>query len=274
MITPLEIIERIDAHTVASEAEPPRKYLGASQIGTKCVRRLFYDFRWCGGEKFDGRMLRLFARGNREEVEMVKLLRGIGLDVHTPNEGNKKDFQFFDLSQHFSGTCDGVVSTDVIGNGAELEYAILEGKTYATERFKKLKQTGVKESDPIYFSQLQVYMGELKLSWAMFFAVCKETDEIFIQWVPFDQTHFEVCLNKAELVINSESPPPKYSTDPQSFTCRYCPHNQICHANIPLAQNLQNCRNCIHGHPAAEGSWVCGVGQNFGTLCDRYQFAG
>lgn len=56
--------------------------LGASQIGRECERQLWYGFRWATmGEAFDGRMLRLFNRGHREEAVFVEELRGIGCDV-------------------------------------------------------------------------------------------------------------------------------------------------------------------------------------------------
>jgi hypothetical protein len=281
MLTPHEIISRIDAHTVESEAEPPRKYLGASQIGEKCVRRLWYDFRWCGGEKFDGRMLRLFQRGDREEARFKELLESAGFVVMVPTPETEDDFKFKDCEGHLAGTCDGVISESESPEHDEYAHALGatewylgEFKSLNSKGFNELKKKGVRETYPKYFSQMQTYMGELKLPYCLFCAVNKDDDDLYFEWVPFDQSHFEVCLNKAELVINSETPPPKYSNDPNSFTCRYCPHTLTCHANIPLAQNLQNCRNCIHGHPATEGSWVCGAGKDFGTRCDRYQFAG
>lgn len=274
MIAPSKIIERIDAFTAIAEDQSFRTHLGASDIGRKCLREIWYRFRWVGKESFDGRMLRLFSRGEREEIEIVRLLRGAGFEVHTPTEGNKEDFQFKDCESHFAGTCDGIVLIPEEQGIADEDYAVLECKTYSTERFKKLKQQGLQESDPIYFSQLQVYMGELKLVWAMFFAVCKETDEIFIQWVPFDRSHFQVCLSKAETVINAAAPPERISSNPDTYTCRYCPYNQICQYNHELEQNQRHCRNCKHGTPAGDGAWECSAGHAFGTLCGDYTFAG
>lgn len=270
MMTPLQLIEKIDEFTVATEDQSRRPYLGASDVGERCLRKLYYKFRWVGQEKFDGRMLRLFARGDREETEIVRILRGIGLEVHTPNEGNKEDFQFSDCDSHFRGTCDGTILIPDEQGIADEDYAILECKTYSTERFKKLKQVGVQESDPSYFSQLQVYMGELGLAWTLFYAVAKETDEIFIQWVSFDRIHFETCLNKAEAVINAQVPPERISNDPNTFSCRYCHLTKICHSNEPIPDSQKHCRNCINGHPSTGGSWECSAGHPFGTCCGDY----
>lgn len=59
-----------------------RAHLGGSLIGRKCSRELWYNFRWAHQENHQGRMLRLFARGQREEDQFIKLLRRIGVDVN------------------------------------------------------------------------------------------------------------------------------------------------------------------------------------------------
>lgn len=58
-----------------------RNHLGASLIGHECSRYLWYVFRWCKKEKFDGRMQRLFNRGHREEPAIIKFLTGIGCRI-------------------------------------------------------------------------------------------------------------------------------------------------------------------------------------------------
>lgn len=59
-----------------------RWHLGASLIGHECKRYLFYVFRWCFKENFDGRMQRLFNRGHREEERFIEWLEGIGFTVY------------------------------------------------------------------------------------------------------------------------------------------------------------------------------------------------
>jgi hypothetical protein len=210
-------------------------------------------------------MLRLFDRGRREEEDVIRLLRGAGFEVHTPEEGNEVDFQFKDCEGHFAGTMDGVILLDG-------EWAVLEIKTYALERFTKLKRVGVQDNDPKYWSQLHTYCGEMKLNKFMFFARCKDNDDIFIQLGQLDRLHFEVCLSKAETVINAPytNPPEKISHDPTTFQCRYCPHSKICHGGESIPADSRACRNCIHASPAAAGTWECGAGHTFGTLCGEY----
>ena len=286
MITPHQILERIDYFTESTTDQSPRDWLGASQIGEKCVRKLWYDFRRCNHERFDARMLRLFATGDRQEPVMVALLRGAGFEVETPNEGDKEAFRFKDCEGHFAGTCDGVAReilspedeeyADALG--AENEWFLLEMKTWKSETklqpspgFETLVKQGVKSAAPKHYSQMQVYMGELKLSRALYCARNKNNDDLYFEWVEFDAQHFDECLNKAETVITATEPPQRYSDDRNSFTCKYCIHNSICHANKPVSESNRHCRNCTHGAPAAGGTWECRKGHTFGTICGDYQ---
>lgn len=65
-----------------------RWHLGASLIGHECKRYLFYVFRWCFKENFDGRMQRLFNRGHREEERFIEWLEGIGFTVYADDWSN------------------------------------------------------------------------------------------------------------------------------------------------------------------------------------------
>lgn len=284
MISPQQILQRIDDYTLRTEDQSKRTWLGASQIGEKCVRKQYYDFRWCGAERFDARMLRLFSTGDREEPVMVKLLRGAGFEVCTPNEGRKEDFQFSDCAGHLKGTCDGVarvtkeLALELGWTVGWDEWFLLEIKTWKTETvkqpspgFEALVKQGIKHSNIKHWSQVHTYMGELKLKRCLYCARSKNDDRLYFEWIEFDPQHFDECLNKAETVITATEPPQRYSDDRNSFTCKYCIHNSICHANKPVSESNRHCRNCTHGAPAAGGTWECRKGHTFGTICGDYQ---
>lgn len=279
MITPGEILERINAYTVATRTEAPRTYLGASALGEPCLRKTWYAFRHCGvSERFDGRMLRLFDRGHREEPVIDELLRAAGFTVEVPTPETAQDFKFVDCEGHLQGNCDGVALPPLSEKdaeyadalGAELgeeEWVLLEKKTYNAKNFADLKRRGVKDNDPKYYKQVIIYEGELGFKWCLFFAVCKDSDEIYLEWIPFDQHVFQECFSKAEAVINAQSPPPKISENPKTWNCRYCSLARVCHEGIAP---LKNCRSCKFGHPAKAGTWECGKGHTFGTVCEDY----
>lgn len=54
-------------HEQRVAAEPPRGYLGWSELGEPCERRLWYGLRQAGREAIPGQLARLFDTGHREE---------------------------------------------------------------------------------------------------------------------------------------------------------------------------------------------------------------
>ena len=73
-------------------AHPPRDYLGASIIGTKCERALWYNFRWWDMPDFPARIYRRFETGNTYEERGIRRLRRACFEVlsHNPRARNEK----------------------------------------------------------------------------------------------------------------------------------------------------------------------------------------
>lgn len=76
-----QMLRDIDTYCESEYQDGHRSHLGASLIGHSCSRYLWYVFRWVYDHRFDGRMLRLFNRGHREEDRFIEWLRGIGCQV-------------------------------------------------------------------------------------------------------------------------------------------------------------------------------------------------
>jgi hypothetical protein len=81
-----DLVKLIDKTVADTHDEKPRTHLGASVIGRKCPRQIWYGWRWFYHVKHTGRILRLFRRGHREEPEIVRWLRKAGLEVRTHSE--------------------------------------------------------------------------------------------------------------------------------------------------------------------------------------------
>lgn len=81
-----ELVELIDRANEEDAENGFRNHLGGSLIGRKCERELWYTFRFASVIGFKGRMLRLFARGQREEAQFVSYLRRIGANVREYSE--------------------------------------------------------------------------------------------------------------------------------------------------------------------------------------------
>lgn len=233
----------------ARSPQTHRPHLGASLIGHNCDRYLWLTFRWAKTPSFDGRMLRLFDTGKREESRIYEELRGIGVELHT--EDNGKQIECRDETGHFGGSVDGV------GKGfpeAPKKWAVLECKTHNTKSFGDLKNKGVKDSKPRHYAQMQVYMGLLDIDRAMYYAVCKETDEVYAEYVHFDAEAFEQLKARAKKIIDASSPPAKLSEDPAHWECKNCDMYELCHQQR-VAET--NCRTCCHASAVEKGQWHC-----------------
>ena len=131
-----------------SRQEPPRFHLGGSLIGHKCERYLWLSFRWAVIEKFEGRLLRLFRRGQLEETQIIKDLRSIGVDIRSTQD--KVDF-----GKHFSGSVDGIIYS---GLSESNKKHVAEFKTHSRKSFDDLESKGLEKSKPMHYAQMQVYM--------------------------------------------------------------------------------------------------------------------
>ena len=230
--------------------KPHRGHLGASQIGSKCRRALWYSFRWASDESFSGRMLRLFRHGFEYEKLFLEDLNAIGYKVITKNRKTGEDIAFRDHDGHFSGTVDGMAQSP------DGEWLLLEFKTHNDKSFKQLQKKGVLKHKPQHFHQMQVYMHYMKVKKGLYLSVNKNDDELYHEWVEYNSGYANKLIDKARVIIDSFQPPERISDDPKFFDCKFCPHNKVCHdTQLP---NI-NCRTCEHAMPAKDKKWSCNL---------------
>lgn len=241
------------------ENEPSRGYLGASQIGIECDRQLWYAFRLQLKEPFDGRMLRLFNRGHREEAVFVEELRGIGCEVHeTDPDGNQ--FALSALGGHFSGHMDGAA----LGvPEAPKTWHVCEFKTHNDKSFNHLKANGVQKSKPQHYQQMMVYMGLSGMTRALYLAVNKDTDELYSERVRYNASEFNAIMLRAKRIIETCTAPERIATRADDWRCKFCPFHTICWGQLDTALppniNPRSCRTCCHATAKTddEGGWYC-----------------
>jgi hypothetical protein len=234
-----------------------RTHLGASVLGEKCLRKLWFGFHWADKEDFDGRMLRLFARGQREEDVFVSLLELVGARVWTIHPTSKKQFRVSWFGGHIGGSTDGVATG--IPFGAAVPY-VLEMKTHNTKQFQKLTKEGVASSHPKHVRQAQIYMHGLNLSRCLYCAVNKDTDELYFEEIESNPDVALSLLDRGRMVVFSKGTgglPPRISQTPAYFECRFCAFSGVCFGTkMPLV----NCRTCVHSRATEDGRWECSRG--------------
>lgn len=311
------LIRAIDKTVEASEGRKKgRTHLGASMLGKKCARQVWYGWRWVHMTKHQGRLLRLFGRGHREEPDLVRHLTDIGLVVrshaqmlcyHDASDSytaydwkaeippdvddvsddpmhveratlrgqGPKQITFADHDGHFGGSCDGMV------HGMELlipdwSYSgpgLAEYKTHGEKSFidiagkledwrkhvanpKKHPFTGkgVVSSKIEHYVQMQIYMHYFKLEWALYVAVNKNTDDIYMEIVHYKEEVAMAYVDRAKAIIPAMQPPARITEDPAWWECKFCDFREVCHHNkIPQ----KSCRSCINARPDREGTWYC-----------------
>jgi hypothetical protein len=230
-----------------------RTHLGASMIGRKCARDIWYGFRWARKPKFSGRMIRLFNRGHLEEARFIAILLSIGVQVYQ-QDGNGNQFRVSFFGSIFGGSGDGV------GIGIpDLPPALpclLEFKTHSSKSFEKLKSKGVREAKPEHYSQMNVYMKGMGLGVALYGAVNKDNDELHMEIVHYNPAHAEQMVERAYNIITLHKAPDKIANSASWFDCKYCDHKLICHGGAAVERN---CRTCHHARINTEsGTWACG----------------
>jgi hypothetical protein len=240
-----------------------RDHLGASLLGHKCDRFLWLSFRWACNPHHDGRQLRLFERGQREEPAIVQNLRDAGmivLDVH-PVSGN----QFRVKWGHVGGSADGQISN--VPGLDPIERVLAEFKTANGKSFEYLTQKKVRSAKREHFIQMQIYMHGLRLKHALYIVVRKDTDEIYVELVDYDESVAGQFLQRGQTIVDATEPPARMDKD--AIPCVYvskdgtrwpCDFFDLCHGK---QMPERNCRTCVSSTPEAtkDGKpvWGCGI---------------
>ena len=248
-----------------SKQEPPRAHLGASVLGHVCDRWLWLQFKWAVVEKFSGRILRLFARGQDEEPRIIANLRAVGLVVeHTGAEQMRVE-----LAPHIGGSLDGIITSGV--PEAPKKKHVLECKTHSKKSFDDLEKLGVEKSKPQHFVQMQCYMHGTKIDRALYVAACKDDDRLHVERVRYDAAVANKAIARGSRIVHADRMPDPLSTDPSWYICRMCSCHSFCFEEH--ISRAVNCRTCALSTATDHGTWHCGRYDSDGIPVE-YQRAG
>lgn len=265
----MDILKQIDEYLESVQPES-RQHLGASQIGHACRRKIWYAFRWARIPKLSARTIRIFDRGNREEAIFRGYLRSIGIKVLTKSRRTNMPIGFSDFGAHFSGTVDAMIKVDD-------EWMVVDFKTMNEKSFKQLSKKTIKDVKLEYFIQLQIYMHYMKVKKALYFAVNKNNDDLYEEFINYDRDQALYYVDRANRIIRSKEPLERISEDPSWYLCAMCEFRSICHGKDEFTRN---CRTCSHVTPEVGNEnkvWVCGMDSKKLAFsyqkegCDKYE---
>ena len=232
-----------------NKSDPPRYHFGISTLGHPCDRWLWLTFRWAVREQFPGRMKRLFRRGQNEEFTAVSDLREAGVDVRETGRNQRRLYG----GCHVEGSVDGIIMGGLPESPRKQH--ILEIKTHSKKSFDELVKQGVEKSKPMHFIQMQCYMRISNIDRALYFAVCKDDDQIHTERVKLDRPLAEKYLERGRRLAVTERLPEPVSADPSWYQCRMCAAHGFCHEGDHTKE--VTCRTCAHSTPTHKGTWTC-----------------
>ncbi len=233
-----------------------RDHLGASELGEECWRKLWYSFRWCKQERFDGRMMRLFNVGHSAEPRFVTYLRGIGFEVKEFDEKGKQ-FRIEGAMGHYGGSLDGMCKAPSRYKLSEDLVFLLEMKTNNTgSGFTKVSTEPLSKSKPRHFAQMSQYGQKMGLKYGLYIIENKNDSDLIFKIIELDWNLGSQLEKKANDIIFSKEPPPRISENPAFFNCKFCNFTDICFNNAKVEKNCRSCRNAT---PIADAKWHCAI---------------
>lgn len=222
----LAMNEALDAAALLEEREQRRTYLGASSIGSECLRKVQFD--WKRDSVHAARTKRIFNRGHASEEKIAKSFAQAGFRIErgTPATG------FSAANDLFKGHCDGIIVDGPAIPG--LAYPCLwENKCLGSSGWKKIEKYGLKSAYPVYYDQCQLYQAYLGLAQnpALFTAENADTCHMLFLTVPFDAAAAQAASDRAVLVLRATEAGEmldRIASKPDDWRCKMCSHKDFC----------------------------------------------
>jgi hypothetical protein len=207
--------------------ENVRQYLGASSIGSECMRKIQFD--WMVPGKHNTRLRDVFARGHfMEELSRQHMLRA-GFK-YAPADDPRNSFVTAD--GQFKGHCDGVLVGGPEIPGL-LYPCIWEHKALNHKGFTDIERDGIEKSYPHYSVQIWIYMAYLDLTNPALVTVMDANNcERLHFLLPFNIERAQLWSDRAAEIIRATRAGellPKFTSNPNDWRClNLCGHLDRC----------------------------------------------
>jgi hypothetical protein len=209
-------------------AEPPssnrRQYLGASSIGSDCLRRTQYD--WMCDPEFPTRIGDIFGRGHHFEAVTRQHLITAG-------------FKFAPVTQLAFTAADGLFrghADGILVGGRQLPGliypALWEHKCLNAKGWRAIERDGLAGLYKTYAAQVALYQAYLDCTNpALFSVVNADTCERLHFLVPFNAEMAQAASDRAVSIIEATRAGellPRITEDPGHWYCKMCSHKARC----------------------------------------------
>jgi hypothetical protein len=211
---------------VATVAELPRPYLGASIIGHGCARRIQYDW-WCKPE-LAARTREIFDRGHYFEERTRRHLMAAGFKFAPPEA-----LAFTAVDGALRGHPDGIIIHGPDLLGAYITYPLIwECKCLKATSYREIERDGLEKKHSNYLAQVALYQAYLNITNPALFTVTNaDTCEWLHFLVPFDAERAQMWSDRAANIIAATRAGellPRGFDDPEKWPCKQCQHVKRC----------------------------------------------
>lgn len=223
------------ALTQAEKKEVRRDYLGFSQVGEQCERRLWYDFNGYSRAGIPVSGLRAINDGHMGEDLMAKRLQMVdGIELHVENPDGSQ-FGFSDLQGKFRGHMDGAIRGVV---QSPQTWHVWEHKQVNEKKFRELvklrgdgEKTALERWDYTYYCQAVLYMYYSGME--RHYLTCATPGGRDYTGVRTNKNTklAEALRGKASRLIAADRAPERAYSTPAFYKCKWCPYNGECWAD-------------------------------------------
>ena len=208
-----KLIEKSQAHDV----HEPRDYIGASIIGSDCLRQIWYEFKGTIAEEVATKTRRTWDIGKHLEGLILDWLKDAGILMHLDSQTYRSN-----SLPIFQGHVDAIVFIGKIK-------AILEIKTAKDASFKIFVSKGLRSWNPQYYAQIQSYMGMSKIFSIYILVLNKDNSDLSDELVEFDEDFYKSLEDKALMISTASIEPPRINGSALFYKCKMCKFNKVCH---------------------------------------------
>ncbi len=212
-----ELSKKIDK-VQSRDDRKTRDYIGASTIGSDCLRQIWYEYKGVQATEVPTKTRRTWMIGRVLEGTILDWLEETGMKI-------KRDWGDLvsDDMPFFRGHLDSVW----MKKGKP--FAILEIKTAKDASYMIFFKKGLRAWQPQYYAQIQTYMGMSGIHSAYIVVLNKDNSEISDELVTFDEVFYQQLRSKALMIANAHVSPPKVNGSPLWYQCKMCKFNKVCH---------------------------------------------
>jgi hypothetical protein len=224
-VTPISIA----INDTIERARPPevntRQYLGASSIGSPCLRQVQYN--WMCDPKHEGQTQDIFQRGHLFEEMIRGLMNRAGFEF-APAE--RLGFSAFGGA--FRGHADGILTRGPALPGVGYP-CVWEHKCLGDKGWRALDRDGLTAAYPHYVAQVLMYQRHLGKTEhpAIFTATNANTCGRLHVLVPFDAVAARAWIDRAEMIIVATRAGEllaRVAKTPTNPICVRCSHTERC----------------------------------------------